>query len=85
MSSESIKAEVIKQVRTQYNIDNAKQLIEKVNEHCFEKCVPKPSSGLSSGESTCFTQCMDKYMLAWNTVDKTCMTRVQRESQFKSL
>lgn len=77
-TSENVKQEVIKQVRAQYAMTNAKELIEKINGHCFEKCVPKPGSSLSSGESTCFTQCMEKYMSAWNQVSSTYISRIQR-------
>ncbi|KAI1808404.1 Tim10/DDP family zinc finger-domain-containing protein [Daldinia bambusicola] len=79
MDSGSIKAQVIKEVKTQYAVENAKLLVEKVNEHCFEKCVPKPGSSLSSSESTCFTQCMEKYMSAWNQVSTTYVERLRRE------
>ncbi|RYP71255.1 hypothetical protein DL771_004947 [Monosporascus sp. 5C6A] len=79
MDSESVKAEVIKQVRTQYAMDNARQLIEKINEHCFHKCVSKPSTSLSGSEQTCFTHCMEKYMSAWNQVSTTYVTRLRRE------
>ncbi|OTA66415.1 hypothetical protein K449DRAFT_430723 [Hypoxylon sp. EC38] len=79
MDSESVKAEVVKQVRTQYAMDNAKQLIEKINEHCFDKCVPKPGASLSNSEQTCFTQCIEKYMSAWNQVSTTYISRLQRE------
>ncbi|KAF3065339.1 Tim10/DDP family zinc finger-domain-containing protein [Daldinia decipiens] len=78
-SSESIKAEVIKQVKTQYALENARLLIEKINEHCFERCVPKPGPSISSSESTCFTQCMEKYMSAWNSVSSTYIDRLRRE------
>ncbi|KAI0845165.1 Tim10/DDP family zinc finger-domain-containing protein [Daldinia vernicosa] len=78
-SSGSIKAEVIKQVKTQYALENARLLIEKINEHCFERCVPKPGPSMSSGESTCFTQCMEKYMSAWNSVSTTYIDRLRRE------
>lgn len=54
---------------------------QKVNQHCFDKCVPKPSSSLSSGETTCFTQCMEKYMSTWNTVSRQYINRMQVESQ----
>ncbi|KAI0448383.1 Tim10/DDP family zinc finger-domain-containing protein [Xylaria acuta] len=79
MDSETVKIEVISQVRTQYAVDNAKQLIEKINEHCFQRCVPKPGSSLSSGEQTCFTQCMEKYMAGWNQVSVAYITRLHRE------
>ena len=153
MNPETTKAEVIKQVQTQYAVDNARQLIEvsgqqdrikakarqrttnnlssfvrsidqtptlraqaqnispphtlqtpillsphqpltdttphtrtspneqKINEHCFQKCVPKPSTALSSGEQTCFTQCMEKYMSAWNQVSATYTHRLQQGPQ----
>lgn len=51
---------------------------QKLNEHCFERCVPKPGSSLSSGESTCYTHCMEKYMSAWNTVSKQYLGHVQK-------
>ncbi|KAI1771409.1 Tim10/DDP family zinc finger-domain-containing protein [Hypoxylon cercidicola] len=79
MDSESLKAQVIKEVKTQYAMENARQLIEKVNEHCFEKCVPKPGTSLSNSEQTCFTQCMEKYMSAWNQVSTTYISRLQRQ------
>jgi import inner membrane translocase subunit TIM13 len=50
-----------------------------VNENCFEKCVPKPGTSLSSGERTCITQCLEKYMAAWNQVERAFMRRVQEE------
>ncbi|KAI9733736.1 MAG: protein translocase subunit [Claussenomyces sp. TS43310] len=79
-SSADPKAAVMNQVRQEAAMTNARQLIEKLNEHCFEKCVPKPGSSLSGGESTCFTQCMEKYMATWNTVSKQYIGRIQQES-----
>ncbi|CAJ2505910.1 Uu.00g000400.m01.CDS01 [Anthostomella pinea] len=81
MESEAVKTEVIRQVKTQYAIDNVKQLMEKINDHCFQRCVPKPGTSLSGGEQACFTQCMEKYMLAWNQVSTTYISRLQREQQ----
>ncbi|KAI1265190.1 mitochondrial import inner membrane translocase subunit TIM13 [Xylariaceae sp. FL1019] len=79
MDSENVKLEVIRQVKQQYAMENAKQLIERINHHCFERCVPKPGSSLSSSESTCFTACMEKYMGAWNATSNTYISRLQRE------
>ncbi|KAG9233952.1 Tim10/DDP family zinc finger-domain-containing protein [Amylocarpus encephaloides] len=73
------KQAVMQQVRQEAAMTNARQLIEKVNEHCFEKCVPKPGSSLSSGETQCFTSCMEKYMAAWNTVSRQYIQRFQAE------
>jgi import inner membrane translocase subunit TIM13 len=51
---------------------------QKLNEHCFDRCIPTPGSSLSSGESTCYTNCMEKYMAAWNTTSRQYLTHVQK-------
>lgn len=53
---------------------------QKLNEHCFERCIPKPGAALSKGEESCMSACMEKYMSAWNTVSKQYVGRIQRES-----
>jgi import inner membrane translocase subunit TIM13 len=67
---------------SQYNRQTNTQTptYQKLNEHCFERCIPKPGSSLSSGESTCYSQCMEKYMSAWNVVSKQYINRIQREA-----
>ncbi|GAB7360258.1 hypothetical protein MBLNU230_g8018t1 [Neophaeotheca triangularis] len=72
------KQQVMDQVRQQQALHNAKALIEKLNEHCFDRCIPKPGSSLSAGESTCYTHCMEKYMASWNTVSKQYMGHIQK-------
>lgn len=54
--------------------------LQKLNEHCFERCVPKPGSSLTSGETSCYTHCMEKYMAAWNTVSRQYVSRIQKEA-----
>ncbi|WPG98714.1 Mitochondrial import inner membrane translocase subunit TIM13 [Acrodontium crateriforme] len=78
MSSEAAKTQLMDTVRQQAAMQNARLLVEKLNEHCFERCVPKPGSSLSSGESTCYTACMDKYMASWNTVSRQYLSHVQK-------
>lgn len=60
-------------------------LQQKLQENCFEKCVPKPGTSLSSGETTCMTQCMEKYMAAWNQVNTAYINRIKQESGNQSL
>ncbi|MCJ1479851.1 protein translocase subunit [Schaereria dolodes] len=78
-STSDPKTAVMNQIRQEAAVTNARQLIEKLNEHCFEKCVPSPSSTFSKKEETCFTQCMEKYMAAWNTVSRQYIGRIQQE------
>ena len=35
--------------------------IQTVRDKCFEKCVTKPSSSLSSSEQQCLSRCSDRY------------------------
>ncbi|KAL5092639.1 hypothetical protein Trisim1_001193 [Trichoderma cf. simile WF8] len=77
--SSSIKQSVMKQVLAEANLANARVLIEKLQENCFEKCVPKPGSSLSSSEQTCMTSCMEKYMAAWNQVNAAYINRIRQE------
>ncbi|CCT66204.1 related to mitochondrial import inner membrane translocase subunit TIM13 [Fusarium fujikuroi] len=80
MDSTQVKAAVIKQVQQEANLVNARTLIEKLQETCFEKCVPKPGTSLSSSETTCMTSCMEKYMAAWNMVNAAYIARLRQES-----
>jgi import inner membrane translocase subunit TIM13 len=78
------KTQIMRQIQQEAAMQNARLLVEKLNEHCFERCVPKPGTSLSSGEEKCFTNCMEKYMSAWNTVSKQYVARIQKESQGSS-
>ncbi|EEU46140.1 Mitochondrial import inner membrane translocase subunit [Fusarium sp. LHS14.1] len=80
MDSSQVKQAVMKQVQQEANLVNARALIEKLQENCFEKCVPKPGSSLSSSETTCMTSCMEKYMAAWNMVNSAYIARLKQES-----
>ncbi|KAF2715511.1 hypothetical protein K504DRAFT_367469 [Pleomassaria siparia CBS 279.74] len=75
------KVQVMRTVQQEAAMQNARMLVEKLNEHCFERCVPKPGTSLSKGEEGCFTHCMEKYMSAWNTVSKQYVARITKESQ----
>ncbi|KAF2717318.1 hypothetical protein K431DRAFT_233352 [Polychaeton citri CBS 116435] len=72
------KTQVMDQVRQQAALSNARLLVEKLNEHCFERCIPKPGPSMSSSESTCYTACMEKYMGTWNVVSKQYLGHVQK-------
>ncbi|KAF2157530.1 hypothetical protein K461DRAFT_210768, partial [Myriangium duriaei CBS 260.36] len=67
------------EIRKQAAVENARHLVEKLNEHCFERCVPKPGASLSSGEQNCFSQCIEKYMSAWDTVSRQYVGKIQAQ------
>ncbi|KAI6783829.1 mitochondrial import inner membrane translocase subunit tim13 [Emericellopsis cladophorae] len=76
MDSASVKQAVMQQVSSEANMANVRLLIE---ENCFQKCVPKPGSSLSSSEQSCATSCMEKYMAAWNKVNSSYIDRLRQE------
>ncbi|CAH0049168.1 unnamed protein product [Clonostachys solani] len=79
MDSKAVKDAVFQQVVAESNLANARVLIEKIQENCFEKCITKPGGSISSGEQSCATSCMEKYMNAWNHVNSAYITRARQE------
>ncbi|RAL17733.1 protein translocase subunit TIM13 [Aspergillus homomorphus CBS 101889] len=80
-TSQEVKDSLIRQVQQEAAMSNARSLIGKVNEHCFEACVPTPGSSLSTKESTCLSQCMEKYIGFWNATSRAYISRVSKESK----
>ncbi|KAG0320233.1 Mitochondrial import inner membrane translocase subunit Tim13 [Dissophora globulifera] len=80
-SMEAKKQQVMDQVRGELALANAQELVNKINEKCFARCVLKPGGKLDNSEQTCVANCMDRYMEAWNIVSRTYIGRVQREAQ----
>ncbi|GBC01827.1 hypothetical protein RclHR1_04350003 [Rhizophagus clarus] len=80
---ENRKQAVMDQVRNELALANAQELINKINEKCFSKCITKPGNKLESSEQTCVAKCMDRYMEAWNIVSRAYISRVQRESHYQ--
>ncbi|PWW71854.1 hypothetical protein C7212DRAFT_338080 [Tuber magnatum] len=78
-TKEERKQALMSTIAQESNIENARILIEKINEKCFEKCIPKPGGSLSSGETICLTNCMQKYMQAWNAVSKAYINRIRSD------
>ena len=52
---------------------------QKLNDHCFEKCVPTPGPSLGKKEEQCYTLCMEKYLAAWNAVSRAYVNRIPRD------
>ena len=48
-------------------------VMQTVREKCFAKCVQKPGSILSGGESSCISRCVDRYIEATQVVSKAVL------------
>lgn len=73
------KEELMDQVKQQIAIANAQELLTKMSEKCFKKCINKPGTALDNSEQKCIAMCMDRYMDSWNLVSRTYSSRIQRE------
>jgi len=73
------RAELMDQVKSQLLVASLQELLSKMSDKCFKKCVYKPGAQLDNSEQKCISMCMDRYMDAWNTVSKTYQSRLQRE------
>lgn len=58
--SSSQKDELMNQVRQQMIIANTQELLSKMTEKCFKKCISKPGSELDNSEQKCVAMCMDR-------------------------
>ncbi|PGH09048.1 hypothetical protein AJ79_05777 [Helicocarpus griseus UAMH5409] len=80
-NSTEMKSTIMAQIQQETAMSNARALITKVNENCFEKCIPTPGSSLSSKESACLTSCMEKYIQMWNATSRAYITRIGQEQK----
>ncbi|XP_061681786.1 mitochondrial import inner membrane translocase subunit Tim13 [Syngnathoides biaculeatus] len=70
---------IMEQVKVQIAVANAQELLQRMTDKCFKKCIGKPGSTLDNSEQKCIAMCMDRYMDAWNTVSRTYNSRLQKE------
>ncbi|EJD06488.1 uncharacterized protein FOMMEDRAFT_75920 [Fomitiporia mediterranea MF3/22] len=73
------KEKLMNQIRNEIAINGAQELINKINEKCFAKCITKPGSSLSGSEETCLSRCMERHMEAFNIVSRTYHSRLAKE------
>ncbi|XP_069596938.1 mitochondrial import inner membrane translocase subunit Tim13 [Ranitomeya imitator] len=70
---------IMEQVKVQIAVANAQELLQRMTDKCFRKCIAKPGGSLDNSEQKCIAMCMDRYMDAWNTVSRAYNSRLQRE------
>merc|ERR1711953_388731 len=74
------KDELMRNVQAQVALANMQELLTKVTDKCFKKCISSPSSSLSGGDQKCLAMCMDRYMDAFNIVSRSYTQRISQES-----
>ncbi|PGH15754.1 hypothetical protein AJ80_05462 [Polytolypa hystricis UAMH7299] len=81
-TSAEMKSAIIQQLQSESALTNARTLMEKLQENCFDKCIPNPpGSSLSSKEQTCLTTCMEKYIQLWNATSRAYIAQVGQQRE----
>merc|ERR1712066_505852 len=78
--SPSQKDELMRTVQAQVALANMQEMLSKVTDKCFRKCVPSPGTSLGSSDQKCIAMCMDRYMDSFNLVSRVYAERLRRES-----
>jgi len=73
------KEEIMQTVQAQVALANMQELLSKVTDKCFKKCITSPGSSLGSSDQKCVALCMDRYMDSFNIVSRAYTARLQRE------
>jgi len=73
------KDQLMSEVKQQIAVANAQELLTKMTEKCFKKCVAKPGTSLGNSEQKCIAMCMDRFMDSWNLISRTYVKRIQQE------
>ena len=68
------------QISQELAVTNATELVGKLSDNCFEKCIQQPLDRLSAQENQCLGLCMEKYMRSWNVISRAYISRIQQSS-----
>lgn len=74
-----VKQQIQDQISQELAVANATELVNKITENCFDKCIHQPQQTLTAQENGCINQCLEKYMRLWNVVSKSYISRIQQE------
>lgn len=77
--SEQVKNQLQEQISQELAVANATELVNKITQNCFDKCVLQPQESITAQQDGCINQCLEKYMRSWNVISKTYISRIQRE------
>ncbi|XP_024365024.1 mitochondrial import inner membrane translocase subunit TIM13 [Physcomitrium patens] len=74
VSNEVMMGQVKQQLAQAY----AEEFFGTVRDKCFSKCVTKPSSSLSGGESSCISRCVERYIEATGIISRAVISSLPR-------
>lgn len=77
--SQKIKTELELQIAQELAVANATELVNKITENCFTKCIDYPQDSITAPQNLCVNQCLERYMRSWNVISKHYVARIQKE------
>lgn len=79
-------AQLMNQMKAASQAQYLQQLVSKMSDSCFEKCVKRPRYALDSSQQTCISNCMDNFLEAMEAVGSVVVENMQKQqSQSVSL
>lgn len=78
-NSTMLKQQIQDQITQELAVVNATELVNKITENCFDKCIDYPQSSITPPQDQCINQCLQKYMRSWNQISKTYVNRIQNQ------
>ena len=76
---DNAKMQVQGQLAAQYIQD----VMQKITDKCFTRCVVKPSTRLDDSEKMCTAKCMDRYLDAMALVSQAWAARAKQQAQMQ--
>jgi len=76
---DNAKMQVQGQLAAQYIQD----VMQKITDKCFTKCVLKPGARLDDSEKMCTAKCMDRYLDAMALVSQAWAARAKAQSNMQ--
>lgn len=77
--SAELKNQIESQITQELAVVNATELVNKITENCFDKCIQYPEDQITAQQNTCLDQCIQRYMRSWNAISKSYVSRIQNE------
>lgn len=72
-SDKPSESQIMGQLQGELQLAAIQEFMTTVRDKCFQACVTKPSSSLSSSEQTCLSRCSDRYGEATQIVTKAVL------------
>ena len=71
--------ELIARLRQQVEEQQIQELVQTMSEKCFEKCVTRPGTSLTTGEMACLSKCADRYTECMSLVFSAVARKAQQQ------